>query len=102
MSFFCPGCGHLHVYWTMRTEQWQGDVWTFNGDLNKPSFHASLLNKSGVYADPKWKGPDDEKDYSKPPYSTRCHLYVTNGRIDYCGDCTHHLNGQKGVPMVDV
>lgn len=104
-SFFCPGCGYQHMYWTMHTEHYKGPVWQFNGDVNNPSFHASLLNYSGVFVDPKWphrKEPGDTTDYSKPPWSTRCHLYVTNGKINYCGDCTHEYNGRQGVEMVDV
>jgi hypothetical protein len=28
----------------------------------------------------------------------RCHFIITNGQINYCGDCTHDLAG-KSLPM---
>ncbi len=72
--FHCPGCDFPHVYYVGPGQ------WTFNGDLNKPSFTPSLLNT--------W--PDG-----------RCHLYVTDGKIIYCGDCSHGLAGQT-IEMADV
>jgi hypothetical protein len=23
-----------------------------------------------------------------------CHYFITEGKIEYCGDCTHHMKGQ--------
>lgn len=71
--FHCPGCKGSHAYTI--------PPWTFNGNMEKPTFRASLLCN-----------PDH------PP--TRCHLFVTDGVIEYCGDCHHSLAGQK-VPMVE-
>lgn len=74
--FFCPGCSEVHPYRIGRaaTEP-ERPVWTFNGDLEKPTFTPSLLcNK------------DDPK--------SRCHLYLTDGQIVYLGDCHHALAGQ--------
>jgi hypothetical protein len=34
-----------------------------------------------------------------PP--SRCHLFITDGKIQFCGDCVHGLAGQT-VEMVDV
>jgi hypothetical protein len=97
-SFFCPGCGHDHVYYTVPPHS-NGSSWQFNGDILSPSFTPSLLNRWGRYADPNWKGPDEEKDYSVPPYSGICHLFVTGGVINYCGDCSHKMSGMQNVPM---
>lgn len=101
--FYCPGCDHLHVFF-VNSPHWHKDSagWSFNGDLNNPTFNPSLLNTTGTYADPNWKGPDNEKDYTKPPYSTRCHLFVQNGVINYCGDCTHEYNGKQNVQMREI
>jgi hypothetical protein len=63
--FFCPGCQRAHFF---------DSRWTFNGDLVKPSFRASL---------------------SVPG----CHSFVTNGMIQFLPDSTHALAGQT-VPMV--
>lgn len=58
--------------------------WTFNGDLKKPTFKPSLLNRGG----------DKEG-------KAICHLYVTAGKIQYLPDCTHALAG-KTVDMEDA
>lgn len=75
--FWCPGCnqGHKYVVGTGPSTV----HWTFNGNMDKPSFAASLLQLC-------------EK---------RCHLFVTDGRIVYCADCWHPLAGQT-VDMVEL
>ena len=71
-AFHCPACGHSHLYEVPR--------WQWNGSLEKPTFTPSLLNTTDT---------------------TRCHLFVTDGRIAFCGDCTHPLAG-KTVEMEDT
>lgn len=71
--FYCPGCKNCHHYDLSR--------WQFNGNLELPSFTPSL----------RIIGPNN---------STLCHLYVTNGKIQYCNDCPHNLSGQT-VDMLD-
>lgn len=79
-SFFCPGCGHTHAFFT------EGDLrWNFNGDLERPTFSPSLLNTCDPHPDPKQR---------------RCHLFLTDGRLEYCADCAHDLAGQT-VKLVD-
>jgi len=68
------------VYYTK-----DGVRWTFNGDINKPTFNPSLLNHI------------EHNDY--PKY--RCHLYVKEGKIQYLNDCTHKLAGQI-INMVEI
>jgi hypothetical protein len=60
------------------------DGWQFNGNMEKPSFTPSLLN-TGNYYNEKTGQNDIE---------CRCHLFVTDGKIQYCSDCTHELAGQ--------
>lgn len=63
---FCPGCKCAHVF---------DSRWTFNGDLDKPTFRASMLvNGSGR--------------------GVRCHSFVTDGKIQFLDDCDHELKGQ--------
>jgi hypothetical protein len=64
---FCPACNCGHEFIEGR--------WTFNGDMDKPTFQPSML----VYKD------DPEK---------RCHSFVTNGRIQFLSDCGHKMRGQ--------
>ena len=85
--FRCPGCNDNH--------QISVGTWTFNGDFERPTFSPSLL----VYGN-QW--PRDEyPEYFKeehagvaPGGDTVCHSFVTDGRIQFLGDCTHTLAGQ--------
>ena len=70
-SFHCPGCKHLHVFHMTMTDGSPG--WTFNADFDKPTFTPSLLNRTRT---------------------TRCHLYMREGMIEFLNDCTHELAGQ--------
>lgn len=67
--FFCPGCDTYHRF-DVRTDGGRPN-WSFNGDMQKPTFAPSLLY------------PD-----------LRCHLCLTDGRIQFLSDCTHELAGQ--------
>ncbi len=66
--FQCPACGNCHG---------PNQTWTFNGDLDKPTFTPSLLVTSR-----NEHGP------------ARCHGFITDGKIQYLGDCTHSMVGQ--------
>lgn len=66
-TFWCPGCKSTHWYELAR--------WTFNGNFDLPSFTPSLL-------------------MDVPSGQGRCHLYVTDGKIAYCGDCDHEYSNQ--------
>jgi hypothetical protein len=68
--FHCPGCKMLHGL---------DSRWTFNGDVNKPTFSPSLLVRY------PW-GPSQEEK--------RCHSFITDGFIRFLNDCTHELKGQ--------
>lgn len=73
-AFYCPGCEFYHRY---------DSRWTFNGNLDKPSFTPSLLNH--------YPGVTDRQ---------RCHMYVTDGKMIFLSDCTHDLAGHT-VEMED-
>lgn len=90
-SFYCPGCKHEHIYWTKNEKSKPN--WAFNGDLKNPSFTPSLLNRWGIHV-PGYTPPSPE--YNEGGI---CHLHVTNGVIDFSGDCTHDHNDLKGVQM---
>lgn len=65
---FCPACGFGHAF---------DSRWTFNGDVDRPTFRASML----IHEDPNSGRP-------------RCHSFVTDGKIQYLADCTHAMRGQ--------
>jgi hypothetical protein len=82
--FWCPACEKPHPYRTARaeTEGPNYPVWGFNGDREKPTFTPSLL----VHPTPP--NPDGSV------YQVRCHLFLTDGKIQYCSDSQHRLAGQ--------
>lgn len=96
-GFFCPGCKHLHIYF-VNSPHWTKDSqgWTFNGDMSNPTFSPSLLTTWGKNADPNWQEPEEDPvgECREKGWSGQCHLFVTNGQIQYCGDSTHELSGQ--------
>jgi len=63
----CPGCGHGHLF---------DARWTFNGDVDKPTFKPSMLVNANM------------------PGHIRCHSFVTDGEIRFLNDCDHDLKGQ--------
>jgi Family of unknown function (DUF6527) len=73
MAFHCPGCGYDHAFRVGGTRP--PDRWTWNGSMDKPTFHPSLLCNQDTPA-------------------MRCHSFVTDGRIQFLSDCFHKLAGQ--------
>ena len=80
---FCPACDFEHGF---RVDldgngKWQrnnNDIWTFNDDYDSPTFQPSMLsNKGGI----------DE-------HHPICHSFLTDGKWEYLGDCTHDMAGQ--------
>ena len=89
----CPGCGHCHLY---------DSRWTFNGDLEKPTFTPSYVSK---YRHPK--GYSNENPV--PPgwngeyVEEVCHSFLTDGKIQFLSDCTHELvNTEVELEEIDT
>jgi hypothetical protein len=57
-----------------------GAQWGWNGSLDKPTFTPSILVKAN------YTSPNRLDDI--------CHSFVTDGKIQFLGDCTHELAGQ--------
>lgn len=77
LEFFCPGCRYYHAF----TIGGSGHGWAWNGSMERPTFTPSLLVNRGT--------------------EQQCHLFVTDGKIQYLDDCWHDLRG-KTVDMVDL
>lgn len=71
---FCPACRYGHCF---------DSRWTFNGDVERPTFRASMLVNANT------------------PSGIRCHSFVTCGRIEFLNDCGHAMRGQT-VDLPDV
>lgn len=78
--FYCPGCNENHYVHTESCNH-SGAKWTFNNDLDKPTFGPSIN---------RWYNGSIEDNV--PDY--RCHSFVQNGVIKFLGDCTHELKNQ--------
>ena len=78
--FDCPGCGRCHV---IPTEGGHGKDphhnWTFNNNVDRPTFQPSLRVS--------WTEGEQQVKHV-------CHSIITDGRIQFCADCTHKLAGQ--------
>ena len=75
--FYCPGCKSL---------QRLTKAWTFNGDVEKPTFNPSI----------KTTGTNEEEGIKYV-----CHSFVRDGKIQFLSDCTHELKN-KTVDLPDV
>lgn len=85
--FQCPGCMTDHVVNVKPIPGSYRRVWRFNGDGDRPTFTPSILVRTGCAVDPAFVPEDGD-----PPEV--CHSFVTDGRIQFLGDCTHELAGQ--------
>lgn len=74
VAIWCPGCHTAHVL---------DGRWIFNGDYERPTFSPSLKC---------WHPRGDGEDSDVPAYV--CHTCITDGRIQFLGDCTHSLANQ--------
>lgn len=89
--FYCPGCKGGHAFQVR--DDGGGPSWSFNGDLERPTFSPSLLI-SGVRPI-----SDEEADILAAgrhvePVPQVCHLFLEDGKLRFLGDCTHDLKGQ--------
>lgn len=81
LVFFCPGCKFYHSFTIELGSDKNKPLWTWNEDLEKPTFSPSLLVN----------GTTD----------MRCHSYVRDGKIEYLSDCWHESRGQT-VDMQEI
>jgi hypothetical protein len=65
---YCPGCKDFHYFHTTYKNR-SNASWTFDGNLEQPSFHPSMN--------------------IGPSY---CHYWLRNGKIEFCGDCHHSVD----------
>ena len=74
LFFECPGCDMVHG---ISTGADPGPRWGYNGNAEAPTFTPSVLVRYNWSDGPRV-----------------CHSFVTDGRIQFLGDCTHGLAGQ--------
>lgn len=91
VGFRCPGCGEFHV---LNTDASERPAWNFNGNYDAPTFTPSILD---------WRdaNPDAAEGFEKFRKPYRCHSFVTDGNIQFLGDCTHEFAGQT-MPLMEA
>jgi hypothetical protein len=96
LGFWCPGCEEPHMITVDGT-----GAWTWNGNIESPTFSPSILVQCGHYAPGRanpescWctynaEHPDDPSGF----ICYACHSFVTDGKIQFLADSTHKLSGQ--------
>lgn len=100
-SFKCPGCGHYHDINTEKPRS-NGAQWKFNGDINNPTFQPSVNTAYGHFVDGQPQPPDCFLCNEGMQSCGRCHFFIIDGKIHFCSDCTHHLNGVQNVELPDI
>jgi hypothetical protein len=80
--FWCPACNSPHPFRIVHySAAPDAPLWQFNGNLESPTFTPSLrLHRTSV--------------------TPECHVNVTDGQIQFHGDCDHEWKGRT-VPLVD-
>ncbi|MEQ1685464.1 MAG: DUF6527 family protein [Burkholderiaceae bacterium] len=106
LLFWCPGCDGAHgipVVGRIDPSQWVSKArWGWNGSIDKPTFTPSILvsgtemTEAGEadYAEWMAAGHPAREGKAFDSRNTVCHSFVTDGRIQFLGDCTHVLAGQ--------
>lgn len=90
LAHWCPACKEMHAFATLAPLK-NGARWTWNGNVDKPTFTPSMNISVGPYKD---------EDFDIP--LSRCHYILTNGLINFCDNSTHAMKGQQGVPLPDL
>jgi hypothetical protein len=85
VMFWCPGCDGPHMISVNAPDR---PSWGYNGNPERPTFTPSVLV---TYNGPDAGQVDEDGDRAPPAV---CHSFVTDGRIQFLGDCTHSLTGQ--------
>lgn len=93
---WCPACKSMHQYRVAKSggNGINPDLpdWSFNGDLENPTFSPSMLITIPERTD---------RNGVKHPRYTICHYILTEGVINYCGDCPHEMKNQS-IPLPDL
>ncbi|MDP2377807.1 DUF6527 family protein [Reyranella sp.] len=100
-SHWCPGCGEMHAIYTSKPNIYnESPVWSFNGDLERPTFNPSIRigGKQTVRdAEGRWTG-EWVRDAAGNALDACCHYHLHAGELKFLNDCTHKLAGQT-VPL---
>jgi Family of unknown function (DUF6527) len=103
LLFRCPGCKSTHGVsvdseefknWTKQVSYGahaKRPAWGWNGDMVKPTFSPSILVTYPANL-------NASEEFSEWRTDRVCHSFITDGNIQFLGDCTHELANQI-VPL---
>ena len=104
LSYWCQGCDSWH---SIKTKG--AGSWGWNGNVDRPTSTPSVLlqgkrmTEKGRAEHQAWVAAGMPKPapatFDSAPYC--CHSFVTDGRVQFLGDCTHQLAGQT-VELADL
>lgn len=89
LTYWCQGCEAYHQIWVEG-----GDInrnWGWNGDVDRPTFTPSVLVTYPA-------NPDADEEFKEWRTERRCHTFITDGQVQFLGDCTHAMAG-KTLPL---
>lgn len=92
-AHWCPACEQIHIL--------PDRGWTFNGDVNKPTFSPSFKH-SGLRCanvNGRWNGEWHRNSDGSPADGT-CHYIITDGRIQFCSDSWHGRSDIVSMPLL--
>lgn len=95
--YWCSGCDSLHQIAINPGKAPNGAGWDFSGTLDCPTYSPSVLVTWDYWRDPDGR----QRTKEEGPLKKVCHTFIRNGVVDFLGDCTHALAGQK-VPLPPV
>lgn len=95
LAFWCAGCDMAHM---VSVGAGDGPRWGYNGNVERPTFTPSILVRWNQ-GEPPATTEEIRRQIAAGEIVQRsvpkvCHSFVTDGRIQYLGDCTHSLAGQ--------
>lgn len=90
-AHWCPACKEMHAF-AVDAPFRNGARWSFDGNLDAPTFAPSMNIRIGPYLD---------NDEGKQGQFDVCHYFLRAGKIQFLDDCTHSMRGQT-VPLPEL
>lgn len=91
LRYWCQGCEDLHG---VQVGEGSGPRWGYNGNPDKPTFSPSVLTTYSA-------NPDASDEFAEWRKERICHTFITDGQVQFLGDCTHELAGQT-LPLPEL
>lgn len=95
LMFECPACDNYHLVYLDAPGR---PHWTWNGDVDKPTFSPSLLVQYPTWVPPATTLEIRDKIKSgeivQQKVDVVCHSFIRDGQFVYLNDCTHAMAGQ--------